>query len=43
MIRVFNGFSIFDVPMMMEKIKLYYQRELQNLVDNKPELANDIY
>ena len=43
MIRVFNGFSIFDVPTVMEKIKFYYQESLQNLVDNKPELANDIY
>lgn len=42
MYRIIKGFNIFDVPNIMEKVKAHYQEQLQNLVKEKPELANDI-
>lgn len=42
MVRIIKGFNIFDVPNIMEKVKAYYQEQLQNLVITKPEIANDI-
>ena len=40
--RLNKGFTLFDVPVMMDKIKTYYQNSLQKLVDNDPRIANDI-
>ena len=42
MLRIIKGFVLFDVPDMMAFVKSQYQKKLQVIVDNDPELANDI-
>jgi hypothetical protein len=42
MLRIIKGFVLFDVPDMMAFVKRQYQKKLQVIVDNDPELANDI-
>ena len=42
MLRIIKGFVLFDVPDMMAFVKAQYQKKLQVIVDNDPELANDI-
>lgn len=41
MIRLIKGFTIFDVPSMMEKVNHYYAEKLNKIIDHDPELAND--
>jgi hypothetical protein len=41
MIRLIKGFTIFDVPTMMEKVKYYFNEKLSKIIDENPELAND--
>jgi len=41
MVRLVKGFSLFDVPKMMAVIKMMFQKNLQYIVLNDKELAND--
>jgi hypothetical protein len=41
MIRLIKGFTIFDVPRMMEKVKFYYHKKLMNIIENDIDLSND--
>ena len=41
MIRLIKGFSLFDIPKMMALIKQGFQKNLQYIVENDKELANN--
>ena len=40
-IRLLNGFKVFQVRNLMEVINSYYQKKLDNIIENNPELAED--
>jgi len=41
MIRLVKGFSLFDIPKMMEFIKNAFKKNLEYIVENDEELANN--
>jgi hypothetical protein len=42
MLRLFKGFKLFNVHKIMSMVKEFYHRRTQSIVDNYPDLANDI-
>ena len=41
-IRLVNGFKVFQVRNLMEVIKNFYQKKLETIIENDPVLAEDI-
>ena len=43
MIRLYNGFEIFDVPKLLDKVKKFYRENAQDLINRYPLKANDTH
>jgi hypothetical protein len=39
--RLIKGLQVFDVPQIMVIIKKQYQKKLDDIIENKPEIAED--